>query len=293
MNIAFLGLGRMGSGMATCLAKAGEHSLVVWNRSPEKARLFAGSGARVATDPVDAVCDADVVMTSLLDDRSVEALFHDRSAVLLAMRPGAVHLCLTTISPDCANRLEALHGAHGSRYVSGPVVGRPDAAAAGKLVQFMAGDASAAAVVEPVCQAFTAQVMRLSGSASVANSQKLCVNFFAAAVIEVMGECFTLGDKLGVPRGNLAFFFGQCLPLPTLKLYVERLFKRETDSSDGFSMTGGKKDLALMLDAAASVGCPIEIANVIADKMDAAIAQGMGHLDWSATQEITRQRAGL
>jgi 3-hydroxyisobutyrate dehydrogenase-like beta-hydroxyacid dehydrogenase len=58
-------------------------------------------------------------------------------------------------------------------------------------------------------------------------------------------------------------------------------------------MTGARKDLALMLDAAASVQCPIDIANVIADKIDAALAQDMANFDWSAIQEITRQRAGL
>jgi 3-hydroxyisobutyrate dehydrogenase-like beta-hydroxyacid dehydrogenase len=293
MNIAFFGLGRMGAGMATRLAKAGKHKLAVWNRSPDKALPFAELGARVATDPVDAVRDADLVITSLLDDKSVEALFNDQSAVLRAMRPGAIHLCVTTISPDCANRLQALHAAHGSRYVSGPVVGRPDASAAGKLVQFLAGDASAVALVEPVCRSFAEQVMHLSGSASAANSQKLCINFFVASLIEVMGECFTLGEKLSVPRENLAFFPEKCLPLPGIKVYVDKIFKRETDSGTGFTMTAGRKDLALMLDAAASVQCPIDIANVIANKMDAAIAQDMAHLDWSAIQEITRQRAGL
>lgn len=82
MNITFLGLGRMGTGMATRLAATGEHKLTVWNRNPDKALPFAELGARVAADPVDAVCDAELVMTSLLDDKSVEALFNDQSAVL-------------------------------------------------------------------------------------------------------------------------------------------------------------------------------------------------------------------
>ncbi|MDR2872465.1 MAG: NAD-binding protein, partial [Xanthomonadaceae bacterium] len=129
--------------------------------------------------------------------------------------------------------------------------------------------------------------------ASGANSQKLCINFFVASLIEAMGEYFTFGEKLGVPRENLAFFLGKVLPLPGIKVYVEKIFKRETNSGAGFTMTAGRKDLALMLDAAASVQCPIDIANVIANKMDAAIVQGMADLDWSATQEITRQRAGL
>ncbi|MFD1122508.1 NAD(P)-dependent oxidoreductase [Methylophilus flavus] len=294
MRIAFLGLGRMGSGMATRLAQSGDHTLTVWNRTADKAQRFTELGASIAKDPIEAVRDAEVVITSLLDDQSVEALFHEGSEVLKALPPTAIHLCVTTISPDCANRLQDLHAANGSRYVSGPVIGRPDASAAGKLVQFLAGDTSAIKVVSPICHAFAEQVMPLSvRDAGVANSQKLCINFFVASLIEVMGECFTLGEKLGVPRQNLAFFLDKSLPLPGLKVYVERLFKRETDSTTGFTMTAGRKDLGLMLRAAAAVDCDIDIATIIAEKMDIAISQGMQNLDWSATQEITRQRAGL
>ncbi|HDX8381080.1 TPA: NAD(P)-dependent oxidoreductase [Aeromonas salmonicida] len=293
MNITFLGLGRMGTGMATCLANSGEHMLTVWNRTSDKALPFAELGVRVAYDPIESVRDAELVITSLLDDQSIEALFNEQSAMLGAMRPGAIHLCVTTISPSCANRLQALHSEHGSRYISGPVVGRPDASAAGKLVQFLAGDESALTIASPVCSAFSKQVLLLPGPASVANSQKLCINFFVASLLEAMGECFTLGEKLGVPRKNLASFLDLCLPLPGLNVYVERIFKRQTNSDMGFTMTAGRKDLALMLEAAESVQCPLDIANVIASKMDTAIVQGMGHLDWSAIQEVTRQHAGL
>ncbi len=129
MKIAFLGLGRMGSGMADRLAGAAEHKLTVWNRNPDKTRPFAQKGIAVATDPVAAVRDADLVVTSLLDDASLEAIFHAGSAALVAMKPRAIHLCVTTISAACANRLQTLHAESGTRYVSGPVLGRPDAAA--------------------------------------------------------------------------------------------------------------------------------------------------------------------
>ena len=293
MNIAFFGLGQMGSGMVTRLLADGQHQIKIWNRTHEKTIPFVEQGATVAADPVEAVCDADLIITSLLDDQSIEALFNDQSDVIRAMRLGAIHLCVTTISPKCSDRLQALHEKHGSQYISGPVLGRPDASANGKLVQFLAGDSNAAATVEPICRIFSELVVYVSETASVANSQKLCINFFVAALIEVMGECFTLGEKLGVPRKNLALFLGKSLPLPGLNVYVEKIFKREVSSEMGFTMKGGKKDLALMLEAAESVQCPIEIANVIANKMDVAIEQGMSQLDWSATQEITRQRAGL
>jgi 3-hydroxyisobutyrate dehydrogenase-like beta-hydroxyacid dehydrogenase len=293
MNIAFIGLGRMGSGMAASLLRAGTHTLTVWNRSPQKALALRAMGAAVAEEPAAAIAAADLVITSLLDDQSVEEMFHPASPGLEAMRPGAVHLCVTTISPACADRLEALHAGQGSRYVSGPVVGRPDSAASGKLAQFLAGDAGAVAEIEPVCHAFAQQVIALPGPARVANSQKLCINFFVAALIEAMGECFTLGDKLGVSRKILALFFQQSLALPELKAYADRLFERRLDSGAGFTMTAGAKDLRLIREAADAARCPVEAAAVIADKMEQAIAQGMADLDWSATQEITRQRAGL
>lgn len=294
MNIAFLGLGKMGAGMAFNLAKHNEHKLTVWNRSAEKAQVFAEMGATVASTPVDAVRNADVIITSLLDDKSIEALFYPGSPILTSLRPNAIHLCVTTVSPECADRLYTLHQEHGSRYVSAPVLGRPNVAKAGKLIQFLAGDESAIAEVQPVCQLFCDQIKVLHGvPASVANSQKLCLNFFGIATIEVMAECFTLGEKLGVPRENLAFFLDKALPAPALNVYVEKLFKLDTQSGTGFTMIGGRKDVGLMLQAAAKAHCPLDIAEVIANKMDSALAQNMHDLDWSAIQEMTRQRAGL
>ena len=87
MKIAFLGLGRMGSGMADRLAGAAGRTLTVWNRNPDKARPFAQKGIAVAVDPVAAVSNADLVVTSLLDDASLEAIFHAGSPVLAAMKP--------------------------------------------------------------------------------------------------------------------------------------------------------------------------------------------------------------
>jgi 3-hydroxyisobutyrate dehydrogenase-like beta-hydroxyacid dehydrogenase len=293
MKIAFLGLGRMGSGMADRLAGAAGRTLTVWNRNPDKARPFAQKGIAVAVDPVAAVSNADLVVTSLLDDASLEAIFHAGSPVLAAMKPRAIHLCVTTISAGCANRLQTLHAESGTRYVSGPVLGRPDAAASGELVEFLAGDASAVAEVAPICRAFAARIVPFPGPAGVANNQKLCANFFLAAVIEAMGECFTLADCLGVSREALRLMFAQSFALPPLKSYAERLYARNADGSTGFSMTAGLKDLRLIRAAAEGANCPVEIADAIVAKMEAAIAGGMADKDWSSVQEITRKRAGL
>src|SRR5271165_2005101 len=126
-KVAFIGLGNMGAGMAGRILGMG-HDLTVWNRTPAKANSLVADGARLAPSPAAAVKEADVVITSLMDDASVLEMVE--GVLLKAMKAGAVHLCATTISPDCADTLSGLHGKAGTRYVSGPVVGRPDAAAA-------------------------------------------------------------------------------------------------------------------------------------------------------------------
>jgi 3-hydroxyisobutyrate dehydrogenase-like beta-hydroxyacid dehydrogenase len=117
MKIAFIGLGNMGTGIAQCILKSG-HDLIVWNRTATKTGPLVALGARAATTAREASAVADVVITSLMDDKSVLDVVQAGDGVLAGMRPDAVHACVTTISPECADELESLHRGHGSFYVS-------------------------------------------------------------------------------------------------------------------------------------------------------------------------------
>jgi 3-hydroxyisobutyrate dehydrogenase-like beta-hydroxyacid dehydrogenase len=291
-TIAFLGLGNMGSGMAHCLRAAG-HRLIVWNRSPDKAARLVAEGARLAASPESAIAEADVVITSLMDDASIRSLFHPAGKPLAAFRSGAVHLCATTVSPGCADWLADVHATKGSLFVSGPVVGRPDAARSGLLLQFLAGDAKGIERVLPICRAFAGRIIRIPGPASSANKQKLCVNFFAISLIEAMAENLTFAEAIGASRPIVSSLLAQVFAQPPLKQYAERLGMRNTSGGGGFAMTAGMKDVGLMLDEARRARCPIELAEVIADKMSEALRMGMQNMDWSSIQEISRRRAGL
>jgi len=108
MKIAFIGLGNMGTGIAQCILKSG-HYLIVWNRTATKTDPLVAPGARAATTAREAAAAADVVITSLMDDKSVLDVVQAGDGVLAGMRPDAVHACVTTISPDCADELESLH----------------------------------------------------------------------------------------------------------------------------------------------------------------------------------------
>ncbi|WP_341643845.1 NAD(P)-dependent oxidoreductase [Thauera sp. SDU_THAU2] len=293
MKVAFIGLGNMGSGIAQRIA-AGGFDLTVWNRTQSKMTPLVERGATPAASAREAVADADVVFTSLMDDQSIFGILQAEDGILAGMKPGAIHVCVTTISPDCADRLARLHEEHGSHYVSGPVVGRPDAAASGQLMTYLAGAADAIAKATPVCESYAKQVIAISDTPRIANCMKLCINFNAVALIELMGESYVLAEKCGIPLEHLRDFYQQsAFAHPAFKMYAEKLRARDFAGRGGFVMKGGLKDVRLMLSTAGSVGIDLEIGRIVERKLDAGISAGMEETDWSAFYEITRREAGL
>ena len=293
MKVAFIGLGNMGSGIAQCILKAG-FDLTVWNRTAAKTEPLVANGAKAAATAREAVTGADVVITSLMDDKSILENLQAADGILAGMKQGAAHVCVTTISPPCADQLEELHRKHGSYYVSGPVVGRPDAAAAGHLTSFLAGDAGAIAIATPVCQAYSKAVNAISDKPRIANCMKLCINFNIISMIEMMSETYVLAEKCGVPLEPMRDFYQQsAFAHPALKMYAEKLRARDFGGRGGFVMTGGSKDVVLMLATADAVGAPLEMGKIVDRKLKAGIAAGMGDADWSTIYELTRKEAGL
>lgn len=293
MKVAFVGLGNMGSGIAQCVLKGG-FDLTVWNRTASKMEPLVAQGAKPAATAKAAVTGADVVITSLMDDQSILNIVQAEDGILAGMKPGAVHVCVTTVSPNCADELARLHQAHGTCYLSGPVVGRPDAAASGNLATYLAGDRRAAELVTPVCRAYARQVTYLSETPRIANCMKLFVNFNTVAILELMGESYVLAEKCGIPLEEVRDFYQQvAFAHPALKMYAEKLRARDFAGRGGFIMKGGLKDVHLMLSTAGAVGVDLEIGKIIERKLLDGIEDGMEEADWSAFYEITRREAGL
>src|SRR5262245_13388567 len=97
LTIAHIGLGRMGAGIAKNIQAAGCH-FVVYNRSTDKMQPFVATGARAARTPREASSDADIVVTSLMDDKSVFDVMLGEDGMLAGMRGGATHIGTSTIS---------------------------------------------------------------------------------------------------------------------------------------------------------------------------------------------------
>src|SRR3954470_24389510 len=140
MRIGFIGLGSMGAGMAASLLKAG-HEVTAYNRSQDKVAALAEQGATPAKSVAEA-CDGDIVITMLSNDDAVEAVTFGDDGILASLRPGATHVSSSPISGALAERLTAAHTDAGQQFVSAPVFGRPEAAAAAKLFVVAAGTAA-------------------------------------------------------------------------------------------------------------------------------------------------------
>jgi 3-hydroxyisobutyrate dehydrogenase-like beta-hydroxyacid dehydrogenase len=284
--VAFLGLGKMGAAMAANLQRAG-YPLVVWNRSPEKAGSLRAAGASLAESPAAAARTADIVISSLADDASLRAVVSGADGVLSGLRPGAVHIGTSTVSPGLSDELAGLHAAAGGRYVAGPVVGRVTAAEAAQLVTFVAGDADAIEAMRAVITTYAPRMVVVGERHSQAGIAKLIANFLGASAIDLIGQSLVWAEKSGLPPElvpqMLSGFFGN----PGTREYIAKIGERDFDTA-GFTAAGGLKDVQLMIAAAHEVDLRLSSAEALRAKLDAAIARGWRDKDWSCFTEFDR-----
>lgn len=162
MDIGFIGLGHMGQEMARSLLKAG-FRLTVYNRTRARAEALRAEGATVAESPAEA-SGGDLAITMLADDPAVEAVVFGEEGVIGGLRKGAIHAGMSTITVALSKRLADAHQAAGQHYVAGPVFGRPEAAAAGKLFIVAAGEPEPVARCQPIRRLGTENVRRGHGA---------------------------------------------------------------------------------------------------------------------------------
>ncbi len=290
-KVAFVGLGRMGTGMALNILDAG-FDLTVYNRTAAKMKPLIEKGAAGAGSPREAAEQADVVLTCLMDDQSVLDNVTGENGLLAGLKAGGIHIGATTNSPGLAKQLAELHAAAGSYYVAGPVTGRPDSAAAGTLLSYVAGSPEAVAQCTRLFDAYTSQITYVGEDHSIPNTLKLCGNFMVVSLIELMGEVYAFAEKGGVDLDLIENLIGVILHHPVFQEYAERIHNRRFDPA-AFELKSGFKDVQLMLQASTAVRAPLSYASLIREKFLAALAQGMENRDWSAIYEITRANAGL
>ena len=278
--------------MARNLVNAG-HELVVYNRSRHRADELGKGGARVAGSPHEAALGAEVLITMLADDAAVKDVMFGEQGALSALRPGAVHVSMSTIGHLLSRRLADEHRSRRQSYVSAPVFGRPEAAEAAKLWIIAAGPADAIERCRPAFDAIGQGVEVVGDDPPVANVLKLAGNFLLASAIEAMGEAFTLVQKYGIePKRFLEIVNGHLIRSPIYENYGNLIAGRRWEPA-GFKLRHGLKDVRLALSAADEVTTPMPLASLIRDHYLSAMARGWGDIDWAALARVVEEDAGV
>jgi len=292
MKIGFLGLGNMGAGIAANLLRAG-HEVTVWNRSPEKARALLDRGATAAANPRAAAAERDLVMTMLADDAALDRVLEGADGLLEGMCRGALHVGLGTVSVAAAERTASRHAERAQRYLSAPVFGRPEAAAAGKLFVVAAGAHADLESVNPALGAISQRVFYVGETPSSANLVKLCGNFAILAAIEAMAEAMTLAQKGGVAKKQLhEILVGTLFDAPLYRNYGAALVE-ERFRPAGFAAPLGLKDMRLVGQAAEALRVPMPVLNVLRDHLIQTIAVEGEDIDWSGIGRTIARNSGL
>ena len=290
MKTGFIGLGRMGQAISGRIVDAG-YDIVVYNRTREKAADLEKKGAKVADSVADACKGRDVVFTMLADDKALAAVADD--GLLASLPKGAIHVPMGTHSVTALLELKEKHDAAGHQFVAAPVLGRPDAAAAGQLGIVPAGPPEAIAKLKPLWDVIGRRTFDAGTNPAGAAAVKLANNMVLGCAIEAMAEAFALTRKFDVePKVFNEVLTDGLFAAPAYKVYGG-IIANESYDKVGFAVKLGFKDSNLVLAAGQAANVPLPSCNVFRDTLIEALAHGEGDLDWAVMARVRARNAGL
>ncbi len=195
-TVAFIGLGRMGHGMAGRYLDAG-FSVAIWNRSKAKAEDLIARGARWAASPADAADGADAVVTMVADDGASRAVWLGQDGAATNMKPDALAIECSTVSYQHALDLARELRGRGFVYVDSPVTGLPDAAAAGKLTLLVGAEPADLDKARPYLEPLSTTI-RHFGAVGSGTVYKLINNLMGAIQIAGIAEGLAIAEQAGL-----------------------------------------------------------------------------------------------
>jgi 3-hydroxyisobutyrate dehydrogenase len=196
-SVAFIGLGKMGVGMARRLLNAG-NDLRVYNRTRYKATILREAGALVCDTAWEACAGADAVITMTADDASSRAVWLGANGILAAqLAPRAFAIECSTLSYDWVMELSAEAQSRDLRYIDAPVTGLPEHAAAGTLTLLVGADPTDLDLARPLLGAISQRILRFGGVGS-GTAYKLIINMIGAVQIASVAEGLAIAERAGI-----------------------------------------------------------------------------------------------
>jgi 2-hydroxy-3-oxopropionate reductase len=289
-RIGFIGLGAMGKPMSRNLLKAG-HALTVHNRSRGAVDELVGQGATAADSPADVAAAVDVIITMLPDSPDVEAVVFGERGLLGAVRGGMLLIDMSTIAPATARRVDAAFRERDAHALDAPVSGGVIGAEQGTLSVMVGGAESAFERALPLLESLGKYIVRI-GEAGAGQVAKACNQIVVAQTIQAVAEALTLARKCGVDPAKVRdALLGGFAQSRILDVHGKRMLDRTFDP--GFRIELHRKDLGIALQTGRETGVALPATAIVAEQMNALIAQGDARRDHSALALLVERLAGL
>lgn len=290
-RLGFIGLGGMGSGMASRLAEAG-YEVAVYNRTRSKGEALARLGARVVDSPREAALGADVIITSLADQHVVQAALTGRDGVFAGLRPGGYILDTSTVPPAFARDLAARASEAGYRAVDACVLGNPQHARNGELRVMVGADEADFHAVEGILGVIGKEVSYL-GNNGMGATMKLVLNMLMGVQMVALAEAVVFGESAGLPRDKvLQMIAASGYSSPVMGFRCAMMDRRSFQQAV-FKLSLMRKDMMLVLDECQSLSIPTPVAETAHAMLTAAKAQGLGDLDVAAVLPFMERLSGM
>lgn len=283
-QLALLGLGTMGAGIAANLLKAG-YDLAVYNRTAARAAPLAGLGARVVGTPAEAATGAEAVFSVVGDDEASRAVWLGEQGALSTLQPGAVVVECSTLSVDWIRELQQQAAARDLRFVDAPLGGSKGAAEAGTLTLFVGANPTDMATLRPIFETFSNNIIHFGPPGSGA-TYKLINNMLGSIHLAALAEALALAEKAGLDRDTVtqALTTGAASS-PIVKSKLPRMLSREYADPD-FALRWMHKDVVYALQAAQAHGLSLGMAAASRRRYALAMERGLADLDFAAVREV-------
>jgi 3-hydroxyisobutyrate dehydrogenase len=288
-NIGFIGLGHMGSHMATRLLDAG-YPLTVYDRTREKTLPFKERGATVVLTPRDVAAGSEITMSCVTNDTALEEVMFGREGALAVARPGATYIDLSTVSPMESRRIYNAAKEKRAEMIDAAVSGSVPQVEAGDLVIFVGGDQQVYEECLPILQVLGHKTFYM-GASGMGTTMKLVVNTLLGLAMQALAEAFSLGEKAGLDKKQLIEVLGQTTVLsPSVRSKLENVEKEVYPVN--FALDLMYKDFSLILQESHARSVPMP-ATAAAHQMFAAASAENVKGDFSAIVHFMETLSGI
>jgi 3-hydroxyisobutyrate dehydrogenase-like beta-hydroxyacid dehydrogenase len=289
-HLGFIGLGVMGSRMVKRLLDAG-HTVTGYNRTRSKAQWLRDLGMQWGETPAAVARAVDVVCSMVADTAALQAVTGGADGVLAGLRPGAIFVDMSTISPTVSRALAAQVATKGAQMLDAPVSGSVITLEEGRLSLMVAGDRGAYERVLPILQDIGPKVTYV-GANGLAASMKIATNLSLAVQMLAFSEGVLLAEKSGIARDTaVEVLLNSVIASPMVK--YRGPFVLGLPEEAWFDVNMMQKDLLLALEMGRELDVPLPTTAVTNEMLTAARGMGLAGKDFAVVFEVLARMAGL